>query len=206
MGMFDKFRRFRGKEDGNATIEFVILFPAFIFLFLTGFESGYYMVRNVMLERAVDVAVRDVRLSNGSVPDFEGLKQRICQQASIIPDCMASVQIELEPVNKVPGGVASAAGSVVRCIDKAAPPEDDQSGDYNVGVQNQLMLMRVCALSQPLFPTTGIGVGMKVDSQGNYAIVATTAFVNEPGNRTVVASGGSGSGGSGGSITGGGQN
>ena len=204
MFLLNEYRRFRGKEDGNATIEFVILFPAFIFLFLTGFEAGYYMVRNVMLERAVDVAVRDVRLSNGSVPDLQGLKQRICDEASIIPDCMASVQIELEPINKTPGGVAAAAGPVVRCIDKAAPPDVDQTGDFNVGVQNQLMLVRVCALSQPLFPTTGIGVGMKVDGQGNYAIVATTAFVNEPGNRTIVSS--SGGAGGGGGISGGGTN
>jgi len=34
------FARFRRGQDGNATIEFVFLFPAFIFLFLTGFEAG----------------------------------------------------------------------------------------------------------------------------------------------------------------------
>jgi len=47
-------------------------------------------------------------------------------------------------------------------------------------------MVRVCALSKPLFPTTGFGVGMQVDPDGNYAMVATTAFVNEPGNRTVA--------------------
>ena len=49
-----------------------------------------------------------------------------------------------------------------------------------------MMMVRVCALSKPLFPTTGIGVGMQVDGDGNYAIVATTAFVNEPGNRGIA--------------------
>lgn len=198
-------RRFRRKQDGSATIEFVILFPAFMFLFLTGFESGYYMVRNVMLERAVDLAARDVRLSNGSMPDIDGLKQAICSETVMMPDCLSSLQIELEPIDRVPGSVAALTTGGVRCIDKDAPPDVDQSGNYSVGVQNQLMLMRVCALSKPIFPTTGIGVGMKIDTQGNYAMIATTAFVNEPGNRNVIASGGTGGtgGGSGGSITGG---
>jgi Flp pilus assembly protein TadG len=201
---FNRFRIFRGREDGSATIEFVILFPAFISLFLMGFESGFYMVRNVMLERAVDLAARDVRISNGSMPDLDGLKQVICSETVMITDCLTSLQIELEPIDKVPGSVAAATSGGVRCIDKDAPPDVDQTGAYNVGFQNQLMLMRVCALSKPIFPTTGIGLGMKIDTHGNYAIVATTAFVNEPGNRNVVASSPSGNGGStGGSITGG---
>jgi uncharacterized membrane protein YgcG len=209
-----KFRKYRDNQDGNATIEFVILFPAFIFLFLTGFEAGYYMVRNVALERAVDVAIRDVRLGNGStpgqVPGFAALKRRICDEAGIIPDCMRTVQVELQPIPRTPGGVASVAGGSVRCIDLDAPPNTNQQGTYNIGSENQMMLVRVCALSQPLFPTTGIGVGMKVDGRGNYAIVSTTAFVNEPGTRSISPSGagggggGNAGGGAGGSINAGG--
>lgn len=189
MNVFSKLARFRQKEDGNATIEFVFWFPLFMFIFMMGFESGYYMVRNVMLERGVDQAARSVRLSNGSVPDLATLKMNVCQGAAIIPDCVNSLQIELEPVTKAPGGVAAAVGNSIRCIDKEAPPDVDQTGDFATGVQNQLMIMRVCALSKPFFPTTGIGAGMRIDSLGNYAIVATAAFVNEPGNRTMVASG-----------------
>ena len=189
MNVFSKLARFRHKEDGNATVEFVFWFPLFMFIFMMGFESGYYMVRNVMLERGVDQAARSVRLSNGSVPDLETLKMNVCQGAAIIPDCMNALQIELEPVTKAPGGVAAAVGTSIRCIDKAAPPDEDQTGDFTTGVQNQLMIMRVCALSKPFFATTGIGAGMRIDSRGNYAIVATAAFVNEPGNRTMVASG-----------------
>ena len=209
----NKFRKYRDDQDGNATIEFVFLFPAFIFLFLTGFEAGYYMVRNIALERAVDVAIRDVRLGNGStagqVPGYAALKRRICDEAGIIPDCMRTVQVELQPVPRTPGGVASVAGGSVRCIDLDAPPATNQQGAYDIGFESQLMLVRVCALSKPLFPTTGIGVGMKVDGQGNYSIVSTTAFVNEPGTRSIGAGsaggGNSGTGGAGGVSTGGGN-
>jgi len=55
-------RDLRRKEDGNATIEFAILFPAFIMIFLSAFESGLLMTRQVLLDRAVDLTVRDIRL------------------------------------------------------------------------------------------------------------------------------------------------
>lgn len=192
MSVVNKFRGFREKEEGNATVEFVLLFPTFIFLFLTGFEAGYYMVRNVALERATDIAVRDVRLSNGNVPGWAALKRRICDEAGIIPDCMRTLQVEMRAVPKGQGGVATAVGNgQVRCVDTGAPAGVDQTGFYSLGSENQMMLVSVCSLSKPLFPTTGIGVGMKIDQEGNYALVATTAFVAEPGNRAMGGNGNS---------------
>ncbi|NNE81867.1 MAG: pilus assembly protein [Silicimonas sp.] len=195
MIVLNKARAFRGKEEGNATVEFVVLFPAFIFLFLTGFEAGYYMVRNVMLERAVDVAVRDVRLG-GLVPKYDDLKASICNNAGILPDCMDNLMVEMDPVLPEPGNVATVASGPIRCVDKSG--FYDQDGSYSIGSQNQAMLIRVCSLSQPIFPTTGIGVGMRVDMEGNYAIVATASFVNEPGNRALnICNAGIGNGGEG---------
>ena len=182
-------RRFRKSEDGNPTLEFVILFPMFIFLFLTGFEAGYYMVRNVMLERGVDLAIRDVRLSNGNVPDFVELKQNICAQAAIIPDCVNSIQIEMQQIQAVPGDIAKMAGPA-RCIDRESDEDALKFTNFDTGGQNQLMALRICALSQPLFPTTGIGVGMRRNGAGDYAMVATAAFVTEPGNRAIANAGG----------------
>lgn len=178
---------FRKDENGNATIEFVFLFPAFIMLFLMGFESGYYMVRNVMLERGVEIAVRDVRLGNGSVPNFEDLKRNICANAAIIPECEDSIQIEMQPVAIAPGGTGPVQ-TAAKCVDRLSTADPLSGTTYSVGSENEMMVVRVCSLSQPLFPTTGIGVGMQVDAAGNYAMVATTAFVNEPGNRSNTAS------------------
>lgn len=198
--LFKKFRRFRGKEDGSATIEFVLIFPALIMLFLTGFEAGYYMVRNVMLERAVDITVRNVRLG-GDVPSYDQLKADICNETSIIADCMNTLMVSMEPVLPTPGNVQAISNAPTRCIDRSS--QDEQQGNYGIGLQNQAMLVSVCALSQPLFPTTGLGVGMAVDSEGNYAIVAKAAFVNEPGTRALNTSC-TGSGCTGGGSSGGG--
>lgn len=174
--------KFKERQDGNASIEFVLLFPAFIFLFLTGFEAGYYMVRNVMLERAVDLAVRDVRLSNGDVPVFDEVKQSICDEVGIIENCVDALQVEMRPVSVRPGGVDAMAGPT-RCVDMDSTDDSSVGTTYNVGSANSLVTVRACLLAKPLFPTTGIGVGMQVDGHGNYALVATSAFVAEPGNR-----------------------
>ena len=107
--VFNQFRKFAKKQDGNATIEFVILFPGLMFLFLVGFEAGYYMVRNVSLERAVDIAVRDVRLSNGQIPNLGQFKQNLCAEANILDDCEGSVKIDVEPIAKGSGAVAAIA-------------------------------------------------------------------------------------------------
>lgn len=192
--LFQKAGLFRRKEDGSATIEFALLFPAFITLFLMGFESGYFMVRNVMLERGVDIAIRDVRLGNGNVPQFAVLRKRICDEAVMLRDCENSLQIEMQRIVIAPGGVATMQ-TTPTCrnkLDTDGDPLDDTT--YDVGVENSMMIVRVCVLQDPLFPTTGIGAGLGVDDIGNYAMIATAAFVNEPGTRAFAAvnTGGSG--------------
>ncbi|MFV2034455.1 MAG: TadE/TadG family type IV pilus assembly protein, partial [Halocynthiibacter sp.] len=45
-GFWAKFlRRFRRGEKGNVTIEFVIIFPVFMIIFLSAFEAGVLMTR-----------------------------------------------------------------------------------------------------------------------------------------------------------------
>ena len=186
--LLKKIGLFRRKENGSATIEFVILFPAFIALFLMGFESGFYMVRSVMLERSVDIATRDIRLGNGRVPQFAALKSQICQNAVIFKDgeCEDALQIQMERIAITPGGIDKMRGNYL-CIDRE--DDADQSGDttYDVGEENTMMVLRVCLLQSPLFPTTTLGAGLAADNLGNLTLVTTTAFVNEPGTRSFAA-------------------
>ncbi|MDA9865090.1 pilus assembly protein [bacterium] len=167
--------RFRKDQDGNATIEFVLLFPVFMSLFLMGFEAGYFMVRSVLVERAVDISVRDVRLGNGNVPDYVALRKSICDEIAIIPDCLNAVQVDMKSIEIEPGGTVPVSTNT-ECIN-----QDDT--DFDVGDINQMMIVRVCVLAQPLFPTTGIGVGMQY-YDGKYRMITTAGFVNEPGNRS----------------------
>ena len=42
------------------------------------------------------------------------------------------------------------------------------------------MLVRACILVKPVFPGAGIGADLARQLNGEYAIVATSAFMNEP--------------------------
>lgn len=167
----------RKEEDGTSTVEFVIIFPIFMTIFFASFETGYMMVRNVMLERGLDFAVRELRLGTPAPPTFDEFKQTICDRAVIISDCMNVVQVQLEPVDMTTWGPLD---QTPRCIDIESTIEPIDATNYVVGRNNELMLVRACALFQPFFPSTGLGLMTRYNDRGDYALVAMSAFVNEP--------------------------
>lgn len=169
--------RFRASEAGNATIEFVIIFPVFITLFLATFESGFMMTRNVMLERAVDLSIRDLRLGQASATSFQGFKDTICDNSFLIKNCDEVIQVELRPVDT---GTWAALPSTSQCRDVSSSIDPIDTTTFEVGANNELMLVRVCALFDPFFPTTALGLELNQDGHGNFAMVVTGAFVNEP--------------------------
>lgn len=168
-------RRLRS-EKGSATVEFVILFPFFIALFGSSFEASYVTMRQMMLERATDIIVRNVRLGIGGTPTHDSLKADICNVAGIIPDCMQSLHIELELVDKSTWSVRTGN---VQCVDR---DEDiEPAVNFVPGNDNDLMLMTVCAVFEPMVPITGLGLKLpKVNGGKYYGLVAITAFANEP--------------------------
>lgn len=169
--------RFRKKEDGVVTMEFMLWFPVFFFLFLSSVEAGFVLAKTVMLERGLDIAVRDVRLgAPGS--SQETIRKKLCDNAIILSDCENSVMIELKPVDISTWSPLTNAG---QCVDRDNPVDPATDPNYVTGGENELMLVRACFLIQPLFPTTGLG--LQLPRHGNYgdvAIIATSAFVNEP--------------------------
>lgn len=201
--MFRLFKRFGSSDTGSATVEFALLFPLFMGIFATGFESGLFMTRSVMLERSVDIAIRDVRLGGTDLPDLKGLKEEICENALVLPNCTSSLQIQLEPIPVTPGAIKAVNGPV-RCVDKMSKADPSTGTNYGVGGENEMMIVKVCALVKPLFPASRLGLGLQADKDGNYALVAVSAFVNEPGQRSIKdpSTGGS-TGGSGGISIGG---
>jgi Flp pilus assembly protein TadG len=173
--------RFGRRDDGTVSFEFVILFPAFMGIFLAAFESGLLMVRTVMLERSVDLAVRELRLGTPTPPTFDEFKQSICARSIILGesqvDCLSRTQVQLQPVDMTTWGPLD---ETPRCIDIGSNINPIDATNYAVGQNNELMLVRVCALFRPFFPSTGMGLQLRYNDRGDYAIVATTAFVNEP--------------------------
>ncbi|WP_281274733.1 TadE/TadG family type IV pilus assembly protein [Histidinibacterium lentulum] len=161
-------------EDGNSTIEFVLLFPLLFTLFLMSVEVGVLTTREAMLARGTDLTVRDLRLTTGETPDAEELRRRICERAAIIPNCMDRLMLELEarPLADWSGPRPS-----VRCVDRTHDP--DPVTTFRPGLQNQLMVVRVCALFEPLFPAASLGFSI-AGERGLYGITTVAGFVHEP--------------------------
>lgn len=163
------------RESGNATIEFALLFPAFITLFLVVVETGLLLTRGVMLDRAVDISMRELRLGTLDPMTHNNLKTQICSNSVIIPDCENAVLLELRPVSTVTWEPLT---NDVTCVNRA---EDIQPVlEFNPGSSNEMMLVRVCAVFDPFFPTSGLAAQMRLDDTGAYALVTTSAYVNEP--------------------------
>lgn len=169
-----RMRRFRGEEAGTSTIEFVIVFPVFAFLLCSATESGILMLRQVMLDRSVDLAVRDLRLQEFPAVTHDQIKTRICAEASVIPDCINSVLVEMREVAKG----ASLPSTAAPCVDRAATVQSATT--FTQGKDNQMMLIRACAVFDPIFPGAGLGLDLAKDATGAYALISTSAFVVEP--------------------------
>jgi hypothetical protein len=171
----DHLRQFHRAEDGSATIEFVIVFPAFFTFFLSTFELGMLETRHVMLDRGLDLAVRQIRLGQLEPVTHEGFKRAVCDGATVIPDCMNQLKLEMVPVD--PRAWTSMETSS-DCVDRADASVAVRN--FIPGVSNQLMLIRACALFDPFFPTTGLGASLPRSSGGAYGLISLASFVIEP--------------------------
>ncbi|MDJ0630032.1 MAG: pilus assembly protein [Rhodobacter sp.] len=163
------------REDGNATIEFVILFPLFLGVFASAFEAGLLSTRHAMLDRATDLAVRDLRLGVDPTPTYDELKSSICNYAGVIPDCGNALHVELETVDKANWSFRTGQ---IQCIDR----EEDITPvvSFSPGVQHEMMLITVCAVVETMIPVTGLGLKLPKISGDDYALITMSAFVNEP--------------------------
>ena len=172
-------RSFRRSQDGNATIQFAIMFPIFLSVFLSSFEFGIMMIRQMTLERAVDRTVRELRLGQLLNPNQETIRNRICSRASLLKGCdESSVLIEMIPVDS---GTWDALSTTTTCRNRnLSEPINPPTEMTTSGAANQMVIIRVCAVVTPIFPTTRLGMRLNRSELGGYAVVASSAFVNEP--------------------------
>jgi Flp pilus assembly protein TadG len=178
--MFTRLRSrlagFTHDEDGNSTIEFIILFPIFFTLFVSMFESGYIMTRYVMLEHGMDVAVREIRLSDDpSSITHDSIKTVLCNAVYIVSDCENTLQLEMVVVDEAtwdfPSGVAT-------CIDRES--DIDPTISFATGAEQDIMYMRACLVIDPMFTTIGLGSALTLDDSGGLRLYAASAFATEP--------------------------
>lgn len=168
-------RRFFRGDGGSVTAEFVIMFPVFVFLFLSSVEFGIYSLRQSMLERALDITVRTVRINTGDDLSHDGLKDEICANVGMVPDCATTLRLEMISVDpRAWQGLPFGAD----CVDRAAAVSPVRN--FSPGQANDLMLLRACVSFEPIFPSTGLGFYFKKNTAGDSYITARSAFVQEP--------------------------
>ncbi len=170
-----KLRSFAFADDGAATIEFAITVPAMLLMLASAVDLGFVSVRHGMLERSMDQVVRDIRLGTGSAPQHDEIKTEICDHVGFIDDCTNNLRLEMiviDPNNWVE------PPSSVDCTDQSE--EVSPVRTFQNGNDNQLMLLRACAKIDPIFPNFGLGADMVKDGAGQYALISSTAFVQEP--------------------------
>ncbi|MDZ7709341.1 MAG: TadE/TadG family type IV pilus assembly protein [Roseovarius sp.] len=167
--------RLRRDERGSATVEFVILAPFFIMFIAFAIELGMLSLRAAMLERGLDIAVREVRLGTGTAPDHDEIKQIICDNTAVIADCNASLRLEMVPTDL---RNFATLDTTPDCTDASEPSKPVRN--FIAGGQNQLMLLRACLKYSPMFPDQMLGDALTKDSSGDVALTTVSAFVQEP--------------------------
>jgi hypothetical protein len=163
------------REDGTATIEFVIVVPIVVTIFMASVEAGFYMAKHVMMERGLDLVMRDLRLGNLGAVDHDDLRELICAATPILKDCESILKVEMRPVSTVTFDLPA---TPTTCIDRGE--ETEPLTEFTPGGSNEIMIIRICAVQDPIFPSTGIGLQLRADAQGGYQMVSASVFVNEP--------------------------
>ncbi|KAJ55313.1 hypothetical protein ACMU_11485 [Actibacterium mucosum KCTC 23349] len=178
--IFKRLRRFRRREGGTATMEFAIFFPVFFAIFLSGFELSFVMIRQMWLERALDMTVRDLRLGTWPNVSQDVLKADICDgMGNLVQNCDSELMLELRTVDRVSWVTPNPAAT---CVDRGEDVQPVTS--FEPGTENEMVLIRACILMDPIFPGTALALILEQNRGDGVALVATSGFVNEPGTGT----------------------
>lgn len=173
------WRRWRDDESGVSTIEFAIVSPLFFMLLLMGTEAGVLMTRQVLMDRATDIAVRDLRLGrlDADTPQERHalIRDRICENAIMVADCQTNLLLDLQPISTDVWDFPATPAACYDRVNNAAPLTTVMPGGANT-----LMMIRACVVIDPLFPTSRWGLNLPLDASGGYQMFALTSFVNEP--------------------------
>jgi hypothetical protein len=171
----NSLRGFRKQQDGNATVEFAVYFTVFFAILAAGVEVAYMNLRHAMLERGVDLAVRDIRLNTERIPTYTDVRETICAEATVLDACDGNLQLEMVEVD--PRAFAG-MGAQADCRNAAEEPRPYRN--FVAGRENQLMLLRACLKYKPMLPFTSLGAELETDDDGYAHMLVTSAFVQEP--------------------------
>lgn len=177
--MIRKLKPYLGRlardEDGSASVEFVLVFPIYLAFMIMSIELGFVTMRHTLLERGMDMAVRELRLGTGSAPQHDAIKDLVCDNALMVQDCKLNLRLEMAPADLF---AFNSLDTTADCTDQSE--EANPVRTFTPGQQNELMLLRACYKYNPFFPDDFLGSALDKDSSGQAAIITMTAFVQEP--------------------------
>lgn len=184
-GLLPCIGRFLRDDRATATMEFVIMFPVVITLFIAAFENGVILTRQVLMERSLDEGVRLLRLVRDITDPVTGqpraltsddIAQAICDNTRAIPDCRNVLVVDLRVIDPSTYALPSADVACVDRRDMSIRP----ANEFRQGQDNELVVIRVCAIIDRILPFSGFGLNLARDDTGGLHIVASSIFVNEP--------------------------
>lgn len=179
MIIFNKLKslgKFRD-DDGNASIEFVMVFPIFIIMFMSVLEMGVMMTRYMMFERALDISVREMRIASTGTYTQQEIKNRICDETLIVASCRDALQIEMQRMDE---NESSWSFPTANAVCKNRVEEVVPATKFVPGASHDTMYVRACLSVEPMFPWAGVGATLSKDASGSYNMIAQSAFAVEP--------------------------
>lgn len=182
-----RLAQFKRCESGAPTIEFVVLAPVVFLIFFWTLELGIFMYRWAMLERGVDMTVRELMVENitadmSNDEAFDLIKQRICDNANTFSGCLNDLHVELNTTSASSG----LPNGSVACVDKsdedAQPKKQAYGGVCPTGApvgEAEIVYLRACLLVDPML-TGEYALPFPKDPSGYFQLRSNAAYLNEP--------------------------
>ncbi|MEN9411491.1 MAG: hypothetical protein RL216_3465 [Pseudomonadota bacterium] len=168
MTMLRRLRVFSRSTKGAVTVEFVISFTLVFTMLMVIFELFFLMLRSTMLQRALDLTVREIRLGEYVNPTVGDMETVICNRMIALPDCDTSLTLEFTVIDKA---TFAMPGQVAPCVLRQPDVNGGRIAQpYNTGLENDLMVVRACVVADTITPVFSDA----------FTLFARSAFVNEP--------------------------
>jgi Flp pilus assembly protein TadG len=165
------------RDDGNSSIEFTMIFPIFIVLFLSVIEMGVMMTRYMMFERGLDITVRELRLDAEGTYTKDDIRNAICNETLIVGNCQTGLTLEMVRLDNDAENWSFPQSNAV-CTNRFADVEPSTS--FTPGSSHDTMYLRACMSVEPMFPWAGLGASLVKDENGTFNMIAQSAFAVEP--------------------------
>ncbi|MBB3997586.1 TadE/TadG family type IV pilus assembly protein [Aureimonas pseudogalii] len=169
-------RRLCGERRGSVALEFAIVAPIFLAIVFSTLEAGWMMTQATLLDRALDITVREVRIGGPDAPTTEPqIRKAVCDRAMVIPGCEAVATVEMRLVEKASDFPTAAA----TCVDRGTTARPVTS--FQSAARAKITFVRVCIVVDPITPLMGLALQLPKDAKGGYRLATSSAFLSEPG-------------------------